>query len=591
MSISTLDNVYEQLKKGEDLNTSKFPYSHTKKTNNRTINLSLGRIWFNLLLPDSYPLVNEPITKQKMNKIIFDICEKYKTEETSEFLQKIQSEAFKLATLSPNTFDINMFIPPKEWVRKKEEFKKKIDKLTPNEFRSEAEKLTKELLDYFKDKNFRGADIMFSGAKGNPITDWGFLLVSKGYVLDIEGQLLGPITSSLNDGFGKIDYYHAAAEARKNFYIRSVLSFLPGYLTRKLANANAGLCIDHTTKDCGSTKTFSVTVNSDIAKLLYKRNYISQSNTIKMIEDTDRIIGRTIKLRSPLYCKSKHGICETCYGDLAKILNTKNIGLLAAGAINKVGINTMMKMRHISESVVVTEVDFIDMIKRSGIDIKNFSEVLDIQKNKIIAKTDCSITIDSTEYTDVTLIDCGNKYQIIGILQVQAGVSNDIIKILHLPFTIMVDCFKTQNIDYDGSIITINYSPGDVIIEQKYFEDRFNERIVDKLFEGGLKYITNPEILTLCIKDKLQGIDLVHIETIVSNMFRDSKDLSKPARLNDYKSPIIVGQKKLSYLISWLSGINLENINKAIKNALIDGKEANLDPLEQIVLEKYAGLE
>jgi hypothetical protein len=484
-----------------------------------------------------------------------------------------------------------MFIPPKAWIHKKYDFIKKIDKLTPNEFRKEAEQITKDLLDYFKDKNFRASDIMFSGAKGNPITDWNFLLVSKGYVLDIEGNLLGPIVSSLNDGFGKIDYYHAASEARKNFYIRSVLSFLPGYLTRKLANANAGLCIDPTTKDCGTTKTFAITVSPEISKLLYRRNYVSQANTIKTIQDTDQIIGRTMKLRSPLYCKAKHGICETCYGELAKTLNTKNIGLLAAGAINKVGINTMMKMRHISESVVVTEVDFIEMIKQSGLDIKNFTDILDIQKTKITAKTECSITFDASEYNDVALIDCGNKYQIIGILQVQAELFDDTIRILHLPFTIMVDCFKTQNVDYDGNIVTINYNPGDVIIEQKYFEDRFNERIVDKLFEGGLKYITNPEILTLCIKDKLQGIDLVHIETIVSNMFRDSKDLSKPARLNDYKSPIIVGQKKLSYLISWLSGINLENINKAIKNALIDGKEANLDPLEQIVLEKYAGLE
>lgn len=583
--ISTADNIYDLLKDGKTLQ-SKVSYT-SNKTGGRSMNLQLGRIWFNNLLPSDYPLVNEPVNKKLMNNIIIELYNKYGTEEASELISKLQTEAFKLATISPNTFNINMFIPPPEWVKKREEFEKIANKLAPLDFKKEAEKLTKELLEYFKDSEFRAEDIMISGAKGNPISDWGALLVAKGYVMDIEGKLLGPITTGLNTGYGKVEFYHAGSEARKNFYIRSALSAHPGYLTRKMVNANAGLQIDTKKTDCGTTHTFNLTVTEDLADLLLQRNYLSQSGTIKNITSKDQIIDKKIKLRSPLYCLSENGICPTCYGNLYKTLNTINIGILAGGAVNKVGINAMMKMRHKASSINTKEVDFPEMIKKSGIDIKQFNNVLEIKKNQIIAKTNCSITIDDSEYDDVSLIDCGDKYQTVGVLTVQYGEAQNV-NFITLPFAIMVDLFKPAEIIEDGHIINLNYETGETIIKQEYYDDNFNERTVDRLFEGGARYITNPEVLSMTIHDKIAGIDMVHIEAIVSNMFRDSNDLTIPARLTNYKEVTIIGQKKLPYVVSWLSALIFENINRAVKVGLIDNRDATLDPIEKIVLEKYA---
>ncbi|HQF36799.1 MAG TPA: hypothetical protein PLL26_04140 [Candidatus Dojkabacteria bacterium] len=583
--ISSSENVYDLIKDGKTLST-KIPYSHPKKTGGKVMNLTLGRIWFNQLLPHDYPLVNEAVTKKKMDDIIANIYKIYGTEEATEIISKLQTEAFKLATLSPNSFNIDIFIPPTEWVKKKEEFEETADKLSPPEFKKEAESLTKELIKYIEESGSRIENIMASGAKGNPISDWGALLVAKGYVMDIEGNLLGPITTGLNDGYEKIDYYNAGSEARKNFYMRSALTAHPGYLTRKMVNANAGLQIDQKLDDCGSKHTFDLVVTEDLADLLLQRNYISQTGTIKNITSKDQILDKKIKLRSPLYCLSENGICPTCYGNLYKTLNTKNIGILAGGAVNVVGINAMMKMRHQSSSINTKEVDFIDMIKSAGIDIKTFSQVLDIKKTEIFAKIPCSIIIDSSEYDDVSLIDCGDKYQIVGVLTIQYGVAQNI-SFITLPFTIMLDCFKPTSIDVDGNIITMNYEPGELMISQKYYDDTFNERTVDRLFEGGAKYITNPEVLVITLHNKLAGIDLVHLETIVSNMFRDAEDLTIPARLTNYKNITVIGQKKLPYVISWLSALSFENINRAIKVGLIENKHAKLDPLEHIILEKY----
>lgn len=583
--ISNSEDVYNLIREGKELN-SKIPYSHPKKTNGKVMNLKLGRIWFNDLLPGDYPLIDEVVDKSKMDSIIVDLYKKYGTEEASEIISKLQTESFKLATISPNTFNIDMLIPPNDWIKKKEEFEKIANTLPPVEFKKEAEKLTKELLKHIEESGSRAEYIMASGAKGNPISDWGALLVAKGYVIDIEGNLLGPITNGLNDGYGKIDYYNAGSESRKNFYMRSALTAHPGYLTRKMVTANAGLQIDTKKQDCGTRKTFDLVVTKDLAEILLQRNYVSQAGTIKTITSVDQILDRKIKLRSPLYCLSENGICPTCYGNLAKTLNTNNIGILAAGAVNIVGINAMMKMRHQSSSVNTKEVDFIDMIKKSGIDIKLYDQILDIKKTIITAKAPCSIIIDSSEYDDISLIESADKYQIVGVLTVQYGEVPDI-NFITLPFTIMLDCFKSNDMTVNGHIITLNYEPGMKMIAQEHYDDTFNERTVDRLFEGGAKYITNPEVLTMTIHDKLPGIDLVHIETIVSNMFRDSEDLTMPARITNYKNVEVIGQKRLPYVISWISSLGFENINRAIKTGLIDGRDAKLDPIEHIILEKY----
>ena len=582
--ISNSDDVYNLIKSGKTLN-SPIPYSHSKKTNGKVLNLKLGRIWFNQLLPDDYELINETVNKQKLDLIITNLYIKYGTEQASEIISKLQSESFKLATLSPNTFNIDMFIPPEEWIKKKKVFEKKVNELTPLEFKKEAEQLTKELLSYIEASGFRGEYIMASGAGKSPLTEWCTLLVSKGYVMDIEGKLLGPIESSLNDGYGKVDYYNAGSEARKNFYMRSALTAHPGYLTRKMINANAGLQIDTKLQDCGTKRTFDLVVTEELADILLQRNYVSSTGTIKNITSKEQVLGKKIKLRSPLYCTSKNGICPTCYGNLYKTLNTQNIGILAGGAVNVVGINAMMKMRHKS-SINTKKVDFIKMIENSGIDIKIYKQILDIESTKITAKQSCSIIIDSSEYDDISLIESGDKYQVNGILTIQYGEPPDI-NFLTLPFGIMLSCFKPANMSNEKNIIVLNYEPGEKMIEQEYYDDTFNERTVDRLFEGGAKYITNPEILTMTIHDKLSGIDLVHIELVVSNMFRNKLDLTLPARLNNYKDPIVVGQKKLPYIISWLSALSFENINRAIKVGLIEGKDANLDPIERIILEKY----
>ncbi len=580
--ISTPEDVYNLMQNEKMTLQDKVSFTHPKKTHNRAINMSLGRIWFNILLPDDYELIDEPVNKAKMNQIIVDLYKKYGVEKTAEIITRIQSEAFKLATIYPSTFNIQAFIPPKSWIHKKEQFLKKAASLSPIEFKKEAEEITKELIQYIKENDFELQNIFESGAKGNPVADWEILMLAKGYVIDIEGNLLGPITNSINDGYDKINYYNAAAEARRNFFFRSNLTANPGYLATKVVMANAGIRISDEV-DCKTKRYFEINVTPEIIKLIQQRYYMDDK--LKKITD-DSLVNKTIKLRSPLYCKSEDGICQICYGDLWKILNTRNIGILAGGAINVVGVNALMKLRHQASSVSLKPVNFIEIIRKFGMDVEKLSNLFEIEKNRIAPKEKCTIVIDLNEYDDTLLIDCGDKFQMPGIVNVQFGQGDDNL-IVTLPIAITVDIMKPSDYTEEDNIITLTYEPGETIMKQDYYSDLYDERIVIKLFEAGAKYINNPEVLVNSIKDKLPGIDLVHLEVIISNMFRDADDNSKPARLTNYKNFEIISQKRLPFINSWLNALAFENVNKAIKVGLIEGKEAELDPIERIIIENY----
>jgi hypothetical protein len=348
--------------------------------------------------------------------------------------------------------------------------------------------------------------------------------------------------------------------------------------------ANASLHIDESKNDCGTKKTFEILVTDDIINIIQRRFYV-EGNKILNISNITDVLNKKIKLRTPLYCIAGDGICPTCYGNLWKIVKSKNIGILAGQAANTVGINSMMKMRHKSSSDAIKEVNFLDMIKKAGLDIADFKKYFEITNTTITAKVPCSIILDQNEYDDTTLIDCGDKYQIPGILQVQIGDAPDF-NYINFPFAIAVDLYKSTDFIVDGKIITMNYEIGELIIKQQFYEDTFNERVVDRLFSGNTKYINNPEILVMNIQNNLPGIDLVHIEAIVSNMFRDSENEMIPARLTNYKDFNIIGQKKLPDL-SFLTSLAFENMSRAIKTGLIEGREASMNPIELLVLEKY----
>lgn len=576
---NSIEDVYSALDDGVDIST-KFPFSHPTKTNNKTINLSLGRIWWNLLLPSDFELVDEAVDQKKVSSTIQKIFEKLGPEEASKLITKIHQESYNIGTRCPPTFEIDALILPDK-IKKDKEHLQKYGSDDPIEFNDEIKSISKELNSYADEKDYRFYNINNSGAKSAPVDG---LLIGRGSVVDIEGNISKPLRNALNDGQSIDSYYKSASEARRGFYYKAAIAAKPGYLSRRLTMAMAHIIIDQNNKDCGTKKYFKLTVTPDLVNGLNYR-YIMVNGRPKLITDAKSILGQTVNLRSPLYCKAEKGICPICYGDSFKNVGTDKIGVLAGTDINDIVLNLFMKMRHQSSIPNYTKINFIDDLQKANIYTPEFKKYFTVTENNISANTEVFITLDLNSYDDMTLIESVEYYLLPGILTVTLSENQE--KQFVFPFRYQVKLYKPNNVQFSGKLVTLIYSPGEKIITQEYIDKKPDVGVLENILEGQIKYINDPETMVYSIRDYISNLDMNQIELIVQNMFRDASDESKPARLTDYSNYHIIGQKKLPFVTSWVNAMAFENIGKAIKVGLVTGQDAPDDPITKIINEKY----
>ncbi|MBK7107452.1 MAG: hypothetical protein IPH62_19470 [Ignavibacteriae bacterium] len=362
MLINKLEMVYDELKKEEVNISDKYDYS-SDKTSNKIKRLTLGRIWFNLVLPDDFEYIDYEVNKGSLEKIIKKIYAKYTDPKTiADALTRLNSESFKMATFIPASYDISSFELPKFIIDRKREMLNA--DLPPDEFLKRSVDISKEYLEYLRKRNSGLYDIILSGCNGNKSTalTLATLMIAKGTVVDLEGNISKPIVNGLaTDGLTLKEYYLTAAEARYGQYYKSNASQEPGYLARKVVFANSNILLDE--NDCGTKKYLKLKVLPSMTGKLNGRYYLNtESGEIENIANAKFLENKLILLRSPIYCKSSIGICKICYGDLWKELNTNKIGIVSGGIVNDLGVNSAMKLRNSSSLVDINKVDFTKTI-------------------------------------------------------------------------------------------------------------------------------------------------------------------------------------------------------------------------------------
>lgn len=222
--------------------------------------------------------------------------------------------------------------------------------------------------------------------------------------------------------------------------------------------AMAHIVIDQNNKDCGTKKYFKLTVTPDLVNGLNYR-YIMVNGRPKLITDAKSILGQTVNLRSPLYCKAEKGICPICYGDSFKNVGTDKIGVLAGTDINNIVLNLFMKMRHQSSIPNYTKINFIDDLQKANIYTPEFKKYFTVTENNISANTEVFITLDLNSYDDMTLIESVEYYLLPGILTVTLSENQE--KQFVFPFRYQVKLYKPNNVQFSGKLVTLIYSPGE----------------------------------------------------------------------------------------------------------------------------------
>ena len=99
------------------------------KINKKTITTTIGRILFNMTLPEDYGFINKEINKKTLVSIISDCINKYSPSIVTEILDNIKETGFKYATKSGLTIAIGDIEIPAAKYRILEAVEKKIEKI------------------------------------------------------------------------------------------------------------------------------------------------------------------------------------------------------------------------------------------------------------------------------------------------------------------------------------------------------------------------------------------------------------------------------------------------------------------------------
>ena len=193
----------------------------------------------------------------------------------------------------------------------------------------------------------------------------------RGLMANTSGKTVEiPIKSCFREGLDALEYFISSHGARKGLADTALRTADSGYLTRRLVDVSQDIIIRE--EDCGTTEGIVVEDIKDgnqiIEKLQerlegrYALEDIKDPKTGEVIVDTDTMIDvdlakkivdsgiTSVKVRSSLTCRTKHGVCSKCYGMGLATRSKANIGeavgIIAAQSIGEPGTQLTMRTFH-----------------------------------------------------------------------------------------------------------------------------------------------------------------------------------------------------------------------------------------------------
>ncbi|MDD5431197.1 MAG: DNA-directed RNA polymerase subunit beta' [Candidatus Pacebacteria bacterium] len=352
---------------------------------NNGLETSVGRIIFNETLPDDFEFVNDVINKRNISKLVSSIINIYGPEKSADCLNAIKKIGFEYATISGITWSMSDLVIPKEkpeLLKKAEDEVEAITKqfeeglLTESErkarvinvwegVKSKISKLVPLSLDEFNPIY----SIIDSGARGSwlqPVQMMGM----KGLVANPKNETIElPIKASYKEGLTALEFFINTHSARKGTTDTALKTASAGYLTRRLIDVSQDIVVRE--EDCGTKEGITVYKKdgSDLGQTFGYGNQLFSRTALedikvgnKTIVKAGEIIGReeaeiieksdleSVKLRSPISCKTLYGVCSKCYGfDLGHNHPVKigaAVGIVAAQSIGEPGTQLTMRTFH-----------------------------------------------------------------------------------------------------------------------------------------------------------------------------------------------------------------------------------------------------
>jgi len=210
-----------------------------------------------------------------------------------------------------------------------------------------------------------------SGARGSP-AQIRQLAGMRGLMARPDGSIIEtPITANFREGLSVLQYFISTHGARKGLADTALKTANSGYLTRRLVDVSQDLVVVQ--EDCGTSGGLLMTpvieggdiieslgdrilgrvLAVDVTKPGTRKVVLKAGHMIdeKCVEQIEMLGIDELKVRSPITCETRHGICSQCYGrDLARghrINSGEAVGVVAAQSIGEPGTQLTMRTFHI----------------------------------------------------------------------------------------------------------------------------------------------------------------------------------------------------------------------------------------------------
>ncbi|WP_291869003.1 DNA-directed RNA polymerase subunit beta' [Maribacter sp.] len=364
---------------------------------NKIIPTTVGRVMFNMEVPEAAGYINDVLNKKSLRDIIGGILAVTDVPTTADFLDRIKNLGYDFAFKGGLSFSLGDIIIPKEKHEMIAEANVQVDGIkanynmgliTNNErynqvidvWTSTNAQLTELAMKRIREdqQGFNSVYMMLdSGARGSKeqirqLTGMRGLMAKPKKSTAGGGEIIeNPILSNFKEGLSILEYFISTHGARKGLADTALKTADAGYLTRRLVDVSQDVIVN--IEDCETLRGVEVKAlkkNEEIVETLGERilgrvslhdvyNPLTEELLLTagqevMESDVKKISAspvEKVEVRSALTCEAKKGICAKCYG---RNLSTNKmvqrgeaVGVVAAQSIGEPGTQLTLRTFHV----------------------------------------------------------------------------------------------------------------------------------------------------------------------------------------------------------------------------------------------------
>jgi DNA-directed RNA polymerase subunit beta' len=390
-----------------------------EKTSKRTrYETTVGRALLSEILPPGLPFsfIDRPLKKKEISRLINASFRRCGLRETVIFADKLMQFGFRMATRGGISIAMGDMVVPAQkqviiaaaeaevkeiqsqytsgLVTQGERYNKVVDiwgRAGDQVGKAMMEQLaTEPVIDRngneVRQESFNAIYMMAdSGARGSA-AQIRQLAGMRGLMAKPDGSIIEtPIIANFREGLNVLQYFISTHGARKGLADTALKTANSGYLTRRLVDVTQDLVVVE--DDCGTTNgvamkalveggeviealrdrilgrvVVSDVVNPETQETVFEVGKLLDEDAVELI---DHLGIDEVRVRTPLSCDTRYGLCAKCYGrDLGRgylVNNGEAVGVIAAQSIGEPGTQLTMRTFHIggaaSRAAVVSSIE------------------------------------------------------------------------------------------------------------------------------------------------------------------------------------------------------------------------------------------